>query len=94
MRYSKKNGGLSLTSAIFPADIKMSGDVADATDSHGALSQVDTGRGLLLGGEHRDGPVGRGRGTCQLQRDGSSGAALAVAGPLDTRKEARGGGGS
>lgn len=33
---------------VFPADIKMSGDVEDSTDARNALSQVETGKGLLF----------------------------------------------
>lgn len=33
---------------VFSADIKMSGDVADSMDARNALSQVETGKGLLF----------------------------------------------
>lgn len=86
MRYSQEHGGPSLTPAIFPADVKMSGDVASSPDSHGALSQVDTGRGFCCGRCQ----AARGR-VCQSAEDGAPGAGRPRATSLDTKEEARGG---
>lgn len=38
----------------------MSGDVADSTDARSALSQVDTGKGLLFWGQKQKSKGGRG----------------------------------
>lgn len=43
---------------FFPADIKMSGDVADSTDAQSALSQVETGKGLLFWGQKQKSRAG------------------------------------
>lgn len=59
MCYSKNNCDLLLKSVDFPADIKMSGDVADSTDSRSTLSLVETGKGLLFRGMEQESTGGR-----------------------------------